>query len=306
MKKHLIWLLVGLLALVLGTYGLQYLDGKITMPLFANNNVQVETNAKALEVDNLISKISTPVTLDSEQAIKDARAQYDALSAADKLKVTKLTDLEAAEAKLAELKGSSTVTATSVDDLIGKISNPVTLDSEAAIVAARSAYDSLSDTEKAKVTKLSILEDAEAKLAELKGSSTVTSTSVDDLIGKISNPVTLDSEAAIAAARSAYDSLSDTEKAKVTKLSILEDAEAALAKLKAGTSTTTSYAEGDIVTFLGGNVYVSSFATDPASEIGKSQCQVTIVASDAAHPYHLISTDGAGVYGWVDAERIQK
>ena len=53
MKKHLIWLLVGLLALVLGTYGLQYLDGKITMPLFANNNVQVETNAKALEVDNL-------------------------------------------------------------------------------------------------------------------------------------------------------------------------------------------------------------------------------------------------------------
>ncbi len=242
MKKHLIWLLVGLLALVLGTYGLQYLDGKITMPLFANNNVQVETNAKALEVDNLISKISTPVTLDSEQAIKDARAQYDSLSASDKLKVTKIADLEAAEAKLAQLKGTSTVTSTSVDDLIGKISNPVTLDSEAAIVEARSAYDSLSDT----------------------------------------------------------------EKAKVTKLSILEDAEAALAKLKAGTSTTTSYAEGEIVTFLGGNVYVSSFASEPASEIGKSQCQVTIVASDAAHPYHLISTDGAGVYGWVDAERIQK
>lgn len=240
MKKHIIWLLVGLLVLVLGVCGLKSLDSKISMPLFGNST-SVEVNTKVTDVDNLI----------------------------------------------------------------GKISSPVTLDSEASITAARTAYDALSDADKAKVTNLSALEEAEVTLAKLKETSGDAASSVDDLITQISSPVTLDSEIAITAARSAYDALSDTDKAKVTNLSVLEEAEASLAKLKES-STTTSYAEGDIVTFLGGNVYVSSFATDPANELGQSQCKVTVVAEGAAHAYHLISTDGAGVYGWVDAERIQK
>lgn len=61
---------------------------------------------------------------------------------------------------------------------------------------------------------------------------------------------------------------------------------------------------GDIVQFAGGSVYTSSVAATAAQTRGKSRCKVTQVASSGKHPYHLISEDGAGVYGWVDASGV--
>ena len=61
---------------------------------------------------------------------------------------------------------------------------------------------------------------------------------------------------------------------------------------------------GDIVQFAGGKVYGSSTATAAASTRGASKCKVTATAPDARHPYHLISQDGKGVYGWVDAAAV--
>ena len=62
--------------------------------------------------------------------------------------------------------------------------------------------------------------------------------------------------------------------------------------------------EGNIVAFSGGNVYASSAAAKAATNKGASKCKVTAIAEGAAHPYHCISQDGKGVYGWVDAAAI--
>ncbi len=68
------------------------------------------------------------------------------------------------------------------------------------------------------------------------------------------------------------------------------------------------YSVGDIVTFNGGNHYVSSSADSPTGGTRSSgQAEITLIALGAKHPYHLIggafnSLDGnCNVYGWVDA-----
>lgn len=69
---------------------------------------------------------------------------------------------------------------------------------------------------------------------------------------------------------------------------------------------TTSFKMGDIITFLGGNIYASATAPTAANNINKtSECKITNTVSFAApHPYHVVSQDGKGVYGWVDSNAI--
>lgn len=140
---------------------------------------------------------------------------------------------------------------------------------------------------------------------------------VDALIAAISSPVTLESESAILAARDAYNVLPDGAKELVQSLPTLEAAEAELDALVAGLpepgesdqleSGATGLQPGDQVTFTGGNIYVSPTSTTPANTIpGASNCTVTYLSEDVAHPYHLISDDDGGVYGWVDADSVQK
>ena len=66
-------------------------------------------------------------------------------------------------------------------------------------------------------------------------------------------------------------------------------------------------AVGGIVVFKGGSVYVSSDAVKAAATRGRSTCKITIIneRSWSLHDYHLISTDGKMVYGWVDVENIE-
>ena len=63
-------------------------------------------------------------------------------------------------------------------------------------------------------------------------------------------------------------------------------------------------AVGDIVQFKGGPVYISSMAANPTVNRGASRCKVTIKNGNA-HPLHLISEDGARVYGWVNAADVE-
>lgn len=60
------------------------------------------------------------------------------------------------------------------------------------------------------------------------------------------------------------------------------------------------------VIFLGGKVYKSSDAKKAAATRKRSTCTVTKInkKSWAIHQYHLISTDGKKVYGWVDKKNI--
>lgn len=64
---------------------------------------------------------------------------------------------------------------------------------------------------------------------------------------------------------------------------------------------------GETVVFTGGYVYVSSDAKKAAAKRGRSTCKITKIntKSWAKHQYHLISTDGGKVYGWVDKAKIE-
>ena len=68
-----------------------------------------------------------------------------------------------------------------------------------------------------------------------------------------------------------------------------------------------SVSKGDTVTFTGGPVYKSSTAAQATVNKGvTSKCEVTAVNLKGTHPYHCISQDGKGVYGWVNAESVKE
>ena len=70
--------------------------------------------------------------------------------------------------------------------------------------------------------------------------------------------------------------------------------------------TPTEVSKGDIVTFTGGGVYKSSTAEYASVQRNvTSTCKVTAVNTKGTHPYHCISQDGKGVYGWVNAADVK-
>ena len=64
--------------------------------------------------------------------------------------------------------------------------------------------------------------------------------------------------------------------------------------------------KNDTVTFTGGPVYKSSTATKATTTKNASTCKVTAINEKGTHPYHCISQDGKGVYGWVDKANVRK
>lgn len=142
--------------------------------------------------------------------------------------------------------------AKNVDDLIDAIGDvTLTDDCKAKIDAARKAYDALTDAQKALVSKLDILTDAEVKLAQLKKEA-ADKAAVDDVIAKIDaiGKVKLDkdSKAKITAARAAYDALDDELKAQVTNYNTLLAAEKRYQQLRdkqnANDGSTSDSADG--------------------------------------------------------------
>ena len=139
-----------------------------------------------------------------------------------------------------------------VNDAIEKINaiGTVTPDSGDAIAAARSAYDALTDSQKAEVNNYDTLLAAEARYTDV-----VAIDGVEKAIDAIGE-VTLTSGDAIAAARAAYDALTDSQKAEVSNYNTLLAAEARLAELK-DAAARAAYAEnayqttGDLLETLG-------------------------------------------------------
>ena len=67
-----------------------------------------------------------------------------------------------------------------------------------------------------------------------------------------------------------------------------------------------SVEKGDSVTFIGGGVYKSSTAENATyTKDVVSRCRVTAINPKGKRPYHLISQDGKGVYGWVDKADVK-
>ena len=123
----------------------------------------------AEEVTNKINAIGD-VTLESEDAIKEARTAYDALTDAQKELVSNKDVLEKAESTLKELQDAKAADVKAAEEVTNKINaiGDVTLESEDAIKEARTAYDALTDTQKELVSNKDVLEKAESTLKELK------------------------------------------------------------------------------------------------------------------------------------------
>jgi hypothetical protein len=117
----------------------------------------------------------------------------------------------------------------------------VTLESEETIAEVRTAYDALTEVQKELVTNYEILTNAETVLSQLKkeaeekakeeAANKAAAKAVEEKIAELGE-VTLESEEAIAEARSAYDALSEVQKQLVTNYETLTEAETTLSELK--------------------------------------------------------------------------
>lgn len=189
--------------------------------------VDLENQAAAATVSNLIGALPSPIALTDQTAVEAARAAYDALTSTQQTLVLNEAVLTAAEAALVLL--TNQVAADATITLITALPNPITLEDEAAVVAARASYDALTSDQKALVTNLTILTSAEATIISLKNEAAAAL--VIDLIDNLPSPITLDDQDATEAARAAYDALTSSQQALVDNLSALTSAETAIVGL---------------------------------------------------------------------------
>ena len=186
------------------------------------------------------------LTLTDKDTVKAAREAYTNLTDDQKPYVNNLSVLIAAEAEIDRLQEAADKEAfdrekaAAVDALIQALpeADVLTLDDKDAVAAAREAYTNLTDDQKPYVTKLTVLEAAEAKIAQLQAAADklaqdkAAAKVVDDQITAI-GAVTYSKAAAIATVRNAYDALTPDQKDLVENLNTLTAAEAEIAQLQA-------------------------------------------------------------------------
>ena len=198
--------------------------------------------AAAEAVENLIAAIPQPVTLACEEAIEGARQGYDSLTEEQKALVKNYELLTASEETLVQIKEEEKrkedeAAASKVEDIINALPKNITLHSEPAVVAAREAYDTLTEDQKALVDNYEFLTAAEKKIADLKAEEKrkedeKAASKVEKLIKLLPRKITLLSEPLIKGAREGYDKLTEDQKALVDNYHVLVAAENRLAEIK--------------------------------------------------------------------------
>ena len=208
----------------------------------------VADKAAADAVTALIDALpaAADTTLENADAVAAARAAFDKLTEAQQSLVSedataklkdceaKIADLEAAEAdKAAAAKVEETINALPAADKI-------TLENKEAIEAARAAYDALTEAQQALVSKdaqdkLTAAEDVLAKL-EAAEADKAAAAKVTEAINALpaADKITLENKEAVAAARAAFDTLTEAQQALVSKEAQdkLAAAEARIAELE--------------------------------------------------------------------------
>ena len=178
-------------------------------------------------VEELIANLPTVenVTLADVEAVAEVRTVYGSMSASIQTLVENYATLTALEAKLDQLTGEVVKNAIeqlpAVEDLV--LANKVDVES------VRSAFDALTDAQKAHVNNVAKLEALEAKITELLGGEAVV-----ELINSLQTEGSFDADdiKAIVAARNAYNALADEQKAEVTNLDVLKAVEAKMFDIK--------------------------------------------------------------------------
>ena len=256
--------------------------------------ITVVQNGNAADVQKLISNLPSPgkITLASASDVRTAKAQFDLLTDEQKKEIsealkkklndcyTAITDMEAAKI---------------VSDAIAALPATPTVDDIGAIRSAEEAYNKLTDDQKAYLTQ--------SEVNKLNAAvSTVSTLEVGYVYGLIAalpgkDTVTAKDRAAIEAARTAYNNLSEAQKKQVSNYSRLTDAEKALEDLgttaiyeeylsnvleyvkleTSNPSLGSTYGEWAVLAEARGNVsasvwydkYLSNMATTVASKNGK-------------------------------------
>ena len=192
--------------------------------------------AAARVVSDQIAALSDPITLADKAAVEAARAAFKELSEAQQALVYNLAVLEQAEQDLVDLAKAEAdkAAAKAVSDQIAALPETVTAETVAEVVAAREAYTLLTEEQKLLVTNYQKLLDAEKALADLEKSEAdkQAALAVEGMIEAIPAEVTLDVKEAVAAARSAYNDLTDLQKTLVGNYQKLVDAEKVIADLE--------------------------------------------------------------------------
>ena len=210
------------------TYSLRNSSLTVLVPVVVITDAEHEAQRKAIDAIQAIGE----VTLEKEEQIREARELYDAVipTLQEEIKDS-LVILETAEKKLAELIAERDAVR-EAEALVDRIAEPVTLESEEIISAARTAYNGLTVRQKEMYSpdRLTRLEALEAALAEKKKQAAEDAAreeenrekiaAVETLIDAIGT-VTKNSGPSITAARTAFDALSETLRARVGNYNVL-------------------------------------------------------------------------------------
>ena len=247
---------------------------------YANLKAAAQQAADDQEAANeVIGKINAigevAYTTECKNLIDAARNAYSELTADQKALVTNYEVLTTAETTYANLKAAAEKAAAdkaAADDVIAKINAigevAYTEACKNLIDAARNAYNALTADQKALVTNYEVLTTAETTYANLKAAAekaAADKAAADDVIAKINAigevAYTEACKNLIATARNAYTALTEDQKALVTNLSVLTDAEttyAELAQIATGISTIKAIAGKTIYDMNGRKVTVPS------------------------------------------------
>ena len=190
----------------------------------------------AIAVDELIDAIGE-VTLEKEQQILDARAAYDALTDGQSIYVLDLDVLVEAEDRLAELKelaAYKTQVLQALQQELQQILPNYRAEQQQQIQALALQAQTAIQNAETKDAVDAVVAQARAQLAEIPTKNQLDAKDVDDQIAALPAvaDIALTDEDAIVAARAAYEALNSDAKALVTKLEVLQAAEARLAALK--------------------------------------------------------------------------
>lgn len=196
--------------------------------------------AEAGKVVNLINSLPDTISLDDKDAVNSARAAYNVLTSAQKGYVTNYSRLQAAEERIIQLEAEVLEQAqiNAVIAAINALPYPVTLDDKETVEAVRTAYDALTDAQKAKVINYNILAAAESTIAALEAQEEAdkvdkaAAEAVIELIDAIPDEVSLSDKTAVEAARTAYDELTENQKKLVTNYYELINAETVIQTLE--------------------------------------------------------------------------
>lgn len=189
--------------------------------------------AAAEKVSSAIALLDKELTLEDKTAVENARSAYDGLTDVQKAYVTNLNILTEAENRIQvlEKEAADQNAAAAVDALISGIEGADIFQLEEKIIAAETAYDELTDDQKALVKNYEVLRNWRINLNKAKADKTAAD-KVTSRIALLDRELTLADKATVTEARSAYDQLTDDQKAYVGNLDVLADAEKKIKELE--------------------------------------------------------------------------